>query len=294
MGLDVLQRLHQQLQQMLVGPARQESAAKSGAVGTSVRNMCTMKRASDKSSLPAVFCTRGGWKCWGIFILGTLAVLDAHAADYKLAMSEEKEVCQLMLKFSNEKFSNKGLSTFMQLENLPDLEAPEFELVTWSTERVNASLSTVPATSTVIDINNDGQLDWVVKTQWALSSVYSDQLDIYVNHREPLNFAEGLNSKDLDRADRHLSLTGRMYTLKKIPPHTSKNGKRTEYWIGGVFKLVPFRFRNVTYILMVTPGAAPEVLPGGKKFAVVAKYVPTFELQDVCYIEEVRGRVKKP
>ena len=236
------------------------------------------------------FRRRTGWICWGIFILGTLAALDTHAADYKLALSEEKDVCQLMLKFSNQ-----GLLTFEQLEDLPRLEAPEFELVTWgTTERVNASLSTVPASSTVIDINNDGQLDWVVKTQWALSSAYSEQLDIYVNHREPLNFDEGLDSKDLDRADKHLSLTGRHYPLKKISPHKFKDGTTRDYWIGGVFKLVLFRFRSITYVLMATPGALPEVLPGKRKFAVVAKYVPTFELQDVCYIEEVRVRAKKP
>jgi len=77
-------------------------------------------------------------------------------------------------------------------------------------------------------------------------------------------------------------------TLKKLPPHTSKKGVRTEYWIGGAFKLVPFRFRNVTYILMVTPGLEPQYLPGRRKFSVVVKYTPAFALQDICYIEEVR------
>jgi len=39
---------------------------------------------------------------------------------------------------------------------------------------------------------------------------------------------------------------------------------------------------------MANPFASPELLPGGRTFAVVAKYLPTFELQDVCFIEEVR------
>jgi hypothetical protein len=227
-------------------------------------------------------------------LLGSLPVLDARAGDYKLAMSEEKDVCQLMLTFANDKFSNKGLSSFMQLDSLPALEAPEFELVRWDSERVNPSLSTVPTSSTVVDINNDGELDWVVKSEHTLSSQYSDQFDIYVNHREPLHFDEGLDSKNLDQADRHLALTGRVYPLKKISPHKFKDGATRDYWIGGVFKLVLFRFRNATYILMVTPGTAPEVLPGRRKFSVVAKYTPTFALQDVCYMEEVRGKTKKP
>src|SRR2546428_11950481 len=180
-------------------------------------------------SLPASIKFFGGWICWGIFNLGTLVVLDAHAADYKLAMSEGKDVCQLMLTFANDKFPNKGLSSFMQLEDLPALEAPEFELVRWVPERENSSLSTVPTSSAVVDINNDGQLDWVLKSQWMLSSQYSDQLDIYINHSEPLHFEEGVGIKDLDRSDRHLALTGRDYPLKKISPHKFKDGATTDY-----------------------------------------------------------------
>ena len=227
-----------------------------------------------------------------IVLLAAWSDLDVHAADYKLTMSGEKEVCQLMLTFANEKLTNKGLSSFMQLENLPNLEAPEFELVRWAAERVNSSLSTVPTSSAVVDINNDGHLDWVVKSEWSLSSQYSDQLDIYVNRSEPLHFEGGLDIKDLDRADRHLALGGQMYTLKKIPPHKWKDGKRTEHWIGGVFKLIPFRFRNGTYILLANPGGSPELHPGKRMFTVVAKYSPSFELQDVCYLEEVRNKTR--
>ena len=225
-----------------------------------------------------------------VWVLGGFPVLEVQAADYKLAMSAEKDVCRLMLTFANDKFHDKGLSSFTQLENLPDLEAPDFELVNWGgDEPVNSSLSTVITKSAVFDINNDGQLDWVVKSAWTLSSQYSEQLDIYVNHREPLYFEKGLDSKDLDRADQHLTLTGQRYTLKKLSPHTSKKGVRTEYWVGGGFKLVPFRFRNATYIFMATPGLEPVYLPGRRKFSVVAKYSPAFALQDICYIEEVRN-----
>ncbi|MEI8014307.1 MAG: hypothetical protein WCH20_05645 [Nitrospira sp.] len=226
------------------------------------------------------------------WVLGGFPVLAAQAADYKLAMSTEKDVCRLMLAFANDNFHDKGLSSFMQLGNLPTLEASEFELVRWGTEGVIGASSEVPIKSSVVDINNDGQLDWVLKTQWMLSSQYSEQLDIFANHQEPVGFEGGLDNSDLDRADHHLSLTGQSYTLKKISPHKFKDGATRDYWIGGVFKLVLFRFRNITYILMVTPGAAPEVMPGRRKFSAVVKYTPAFTLQDVCYIEELQGKRK--
>ena len=226
------------------------------------------------------------------FLLAAWSVPDAHAVDYKLAMSEEKDVCELVLTLSNEKFSNKGLSSFMQLENLPELKAPEFELVEWEEVSVNSSLSTAPTSSTVVDINNDGQLDWVVKTQWSIGGQYNERLDIYSNHRVPLSFEGSLDIKDLDRADQHLAPKQGMYILKKLPPHTWNDGKRAEYWIGGVFKLIPFRFRNVTYILLATPGGSQELPLRMRMFTVVAKYVPSFDLQDVCYLEEVRNKTK--
>jgi hypothetical protein len=79
----------------------------------------------------------GGMKNWKIaiatmfWVLGGIPVLGVQAADYKLAMSAEKDVCRLILTFANDKFHDKGLSSFTQLENLPDLEAPDFELVNW-------------------------------------------------------------------------------------------------------------------------------------------------------------------
>ena len=66
-----------------------------------------------------------------LFVLWGFPLVTAQAADYKLAMSEEKDVCRLMLTFANDKFHDKGLSSFKQLENLPTLEAPDFELVNW-------------------------------------------------------------------------------------------------------------------------------------------------------------------
>ena len=42
------------------------------------------------------------------WVLGGFPVLGAQAADYKLAMSAEKDVCRLMLTFANDKFHDKG------------------------------------------------------------------------------------------------------------------------------------------------------------------------------------------
>ena len=96
------------------------------------------------------------------FLLAAWSVLDAHAADYRLAMSEEKEVCQLMLKFAYE-----GLLDTKSLQNHPNLQAPGFNFVSWGSIRLASSFQDHNGNveGSLFDINNDGQLDWVVRIQ---------------------------------------------------------------------------------------------------------------------------------
>jgi hypothetical protein len=219
----------------------------------------------------------------------TAGVAWAGTEAYKLVMSEEKDICQLMLKFADER-----LLQTENLENLPNLEAPGFSFVRWE------SITRAPSfqdhngnvEGSLFDINNDGQLDWVVRIQWALGGLYNHELAIYEKRQEPLFQDVGFDSRDIDRADAHLNFVGRDYFLTKIPQYKSKKGQEFYYSVASVPFLIPFQFKNVTYILMANPFASPELLPGGRNFAVVAKYLRTFQLLDVCYIEEVRKKPK--
>ena len=220
--------------------------------------------------------------------LGRFPVLAAQAADYKLAMSEEKDVCQLMLKFSKE-----GLLETKNLENLPRLDAPEFLFVEWGATKLAPSFQDHNGNveDALVDMNNDGQLDWVVRIQWALGGMYSPELGIYTRRQEPLFQDIGFDARDLAKADAHLNFVGRQYFLTKVPQRKYKGGGSFYYDVVPAY-LIPFRFKNVAYVLMANPFSQLELLPDRKRFAVVAKYLSTFQLLDICYIEEVQGKVK--
>jgi hypothetical protein len=217
-----------------------------------------------------------------VWVLGGFPLVTAQAADYKLAMSAEKDVCQLMLKFSKE-----GLLETKNLENLPRMDAPEFLFVEWGATKLAPSFQghNGNVEDSLVDMNNDGQPDWVVRIQWALGGLYSHEIGIYSRRQEPMFQDVGFKETDLLKTDARLKLIGQQYFLTKIPQRKFKGGKSFYYYIVPAY-LIPFQFKNVTYILIANPFAQPELLMDRKRFAVVAKYLSTFQLLDVCYIEE--------
>ncbi len=220
------------------------------------------------------------------WVLGGHVIFDAHAAEYELAMSAEKEVCQVMLQFSNQ-----GLLGTMQLEQPQGFEAPGFNFVQWESIRLADSFRghNGAVEGALFDINNDGQLDWVVRIQWAIGGLYSHELGIY-ERRQVSPFQDvGFDNRDLAKADARLTLMGRQYFLTKIPQRKAKDGRSFYYEITPAY-LMPFQFKNSTYILMANPFVLPEFVADGRRFAVVAKYLSTFQLLDICYIEEARTK----
>lgn len=218
------------------------------------------------------------------WVLGGSAIVDAYATEYKLAMSEEKAVCQVMLQFAKE-----GLLQTMQLEQPQGFEAPGFEFVKWSTIPHADSFRSHNGNieGALFDINNDGQLDWIVRIQWAIGGMYNHELLVYEKQSGPLFQEAGFALQDENRADFRLALKGQLYLLKKIPKHKSKKGERYDYFIGSPPYLIPFQFNHTTYVLVANPFELPELLPGGRRFAAVVKYLESSQLQDVCYLEEV-------
>lgn len=217
-------------------------------------------------------------------VLGGLSVGAAQATDYTLAMSEEKHVCQMMLKFANQ-----GLLQGRSLEQPQDFEAPGFAFVQWDQiPRADSFRDHNGAVEgALFDINNDGQLDWVVRMQWAIGGLYRHELLTYQKRSKALFEDDGFARQDEKQADAKLFFYNESYLLTKIPKHKPKKGNSYSYDVLPAF-LIPFQFDGVTYILMANPFALQELLPAGRRFAAVVKYPVSFQLQDVCYLEELR------
>jgi hypothetical protein len=219
------------------------------------------------------------------WLLAGNAISDTYANEYKLVMSEEKDVCQLMLKLAND-----GLLQVEGLENVSGVEKLGTSFVKWAEVKRAPSFQEHNGNveEALFDINNDGQLDWIVRIQWAIGGIYNHELLTYEKQSGPLFQDAGFALQDENRADFRLTLRGQPYLLKKIPKHKSKTGERYPYTIASPPYLIPFQFNHTTYILVANPFELPELLPGGRRFAAVVKYPASSQIQDVCYLEEVR------
>ena len=228
-----------------------------------------------------------------IGVLATTSIMGEHslfAAGYKLALNEEAAVCKKMLELSN-----AGLLKTRSLED-PD-SRPSAEGVMFIQWKALDNLSeelayrTDSLHSAIIDIDNDGQLDWVVKIDHFISSLQSEELVFFRNHTEPPKFQAGITIEELHRADGSLNFTGNEYLLKKIPKHRFKDGSSVFHSIGGGAFLVPFRFQNNTYVLIANP--FQEIFLENRRFAIVAKFLANVGLKDVCYVERITSQPKK-
>jgi hypothetical protein len=210
---------------------------------------------------------------------------NTKAADYTLAMSEGKDVCQVMLKFANQ-----GLLETEHLEHPSTFQAPEFAFVPWVPIPLADSFRdhNGAVEGALFDINSDGQVDWIVRIQWALGGLYSHELLIYSRRQESLFQESGFALQDENQADARLTLRGQPYFLTKIPKHKSKKGESYHFSIANPPFLIPFVYNRTAYILVANPFEAQELLLEGRRFAVVVKSLPSFQLQDVCYLEEIR------
>ncbi len=99
------------------------------------------------------------------WLLAGNAISDTYANEYKLVMSEEKDVCQLMLKLAND-----GLLQVEGLENVSGVEKLGTSFVKWAEVKRAPSFHEHNGNveEALFDINNDGQLDWIVRIQWAI------------------------------------------------------------------------------------------------------------------------------
>jgi len=225
------------------------------------------------------------------FVLATLAFSIVSLAQvtfadrYKLAMSQDDVVCKPMVQFFDDHLKISGKTLYAKNS--------EFSPVEWKpVENLGPDLGDLKGEimQSQVDIDNDGQIDLVVKIKGRLRGVDTDQLAIFTGKRRAETQLQEFTQEVLGKANYLLDFSGERYELKKIPK--AKEGTFEFYHsVAGVFELMPFRFQNTTYISMMNPyfGVGDE----DNKWRVITKYIGPSKLDDVCYLERVKGAPRK-
>ncbi|MCC6965839.1 MAG: hypothetical protein IT391_06090 [Nitrospira sp.] len=217
----------------------------------------------------------------------TGAVGDAY--DFKLVMSQDKNLCPAISEVLSTEYSAIGIQDpprhewFVKWEPLSGLneqfrEEPQFNddhcsIYRWA----------------MFDIDNDGQAELVIKWSACLGGIRSDHVYIFRSD-EP---REGISETLLDRAPwdstqgkvnrerllGQINYTGQWYELRKLPPFKDDRGHSQLHGIGGKVWIYPFMFGGQTYLN----------LHGLSGMHVIARYKRPGKigekLEDVCYVD---------
>lgn len=221
---------------------------------------------------------------------------DVLADQYEVAMSQNETVCRASSLFFTdyvELLHKKlpGVASIGWRPNLADIlireKHAEFSIIDWTEVQPLApdlQRKKGEITQASVDIDNDGQLDVVVRIQWQLRGVPTDMLAIFEGTKNPLDENREFSTDMLDQAESVLDFTERGYSLKKARGKAKRDhgGGRTI----GAFELVPFRLTGTTYISITNPYRSED--KDWNRWRVIAKYTGSPNLEEVCYLKRVQ------
>lgn len=207
-----------------------------------------------------------------VCIISLSGIGAASEGPYKLVMSRDRDLCTTMLSVFNQDIDEQGQLRY-------DHEV--FTRISWKTldlggRRYECRL----IRHSILDINNDGGEDLLIKYSGCLRSQLSDGLFVFPRESDVLSKLKpgqgGLTP--LFQTPNKFDRTGNMYTLAELDP-AQNEGQRAA--IGGVFILQPFIFGKTVYVSMT------DLYP---EWIVIAKYLKEDHFQDVCYFRGPKFR----
>lgn len=183
---------------------------------------------------------------------------DVLADQYEVAMSQNEAVCKASSRFFTDyiELLHKrfpGLAPISWRSNIADNlireRHAEFSVIDWTeVQSLAPELQDKKGeiTQSSVDIDNDGQLDLVIRIQWQLRGLPTDMLVIFGGKGKPLGEIRDFSLNLLDQAESVLDFTEHGYSLKNMRDkgETDHGGGRTI----GAFELIPFTLNDTTYI----------------------------------------------
>lgn len=195
----------------------------------------------------------------GVWLV-VLAPVVALAASVELMAFADKPVCEKVAKLFGERF-------------VPDLELSK--TVEWTPiELPGPGPKTRRCSSldkALIDVNNDGRDDLVVKTTFCMKGAPSDSFYVFPAASQVLTQVSWQDMSLLVSTRDKFERTGGAYPLTALPIE-----KRAEFsTLSGVFSIQPFRLDGVSYI---------GLTDARREWMVIAKYHGGEQFEDQCYL----------
>jgi hypothetical protein len=202
---------------------------------------------------------------FGFFVFMLSAGL-AWAAEqgYQLVASKDSKLCTRVLEAFREDIDDRG-----QLRYQHEI----FRQITWKPVELRGQGPKTRRCSSLdkalVDLNNDGQQDLVVKTTFCMKGSPSDSLYVFPADSPVLDQASWQDLSPLLATHDKFERTGGTYPLTSFPMENDSSA------LTALFAIHPFVLDGVTYV---------SLTDARNEWVVIARYLRGEQFQDLCYL----------
>jgi len=193
---------------------------------------------------------------WFVALVPSVAI----AASVELMASVDKSLCEKVVKLFGERL-------------VPDTELSK--TVEWIPIEIQGQGPKLRRCSNldkaIMDLNNDGRDDLVVKTTFCMTGMPSDSFYVFPAASQVLNEVSWQDMSLLVSTQDKFERTGGTYPLTTLP--MEQRGET--FLLSGTFSIQPFRLDGVSYI---------AVTDNRREWMVITKYHGGERFEDQCYL----------
>jgi hypothetical protein len=198
-----------------------------------------------------------------VFMIGT-GVVWAGERGYQLVTGRDSKLCARVLEAFREDVDDRGRLRYQH---------EIFRQIAWKPVDLRGQGPKTRHCSsldkTLVDLNNDGQQDLVVKTTFCMKGAPSDSLYVFPADNSVLDQASWQDMSPLLATNDKFERTGGIYPLTSLPMENGSPALTT------LFAIHPFMLDGMTYV---------SLADARREWIVVAKYLRGGRFEDLCYL----------
>ena len=200
----------------------------------------------------------------------SVGVVWAGERGYQLVVGRDNKLCARMLEAFREDVDDRGRLRYQH---------ESFRQITWKPIELKGQGPKTRHCSSIdkalVDLDNDGQQDLVVKTTFCMKGAPSDSLYVFPADSPVLDQASWQDLSPLLATNDKFERTGGTYPLTSFPMENDSSTALTT-----LFAIHPFMLDGVTYVSLADARG---------EWIVIARYLRGERFEDLCYLRMAGG-----
>lgn len=196
--------------------------------------------------------------------MASIGVAWAGERGYQLVAGRDSKLCERILEAFREDVDDRGWLRYQH---------EIFRQITWKLVELKGQGPKTRHCSSLdralVDLDNDGQQDLVVKSTFCMKGAPSDSLYVFPPDSSVLDQVSWQDMSPLLATNDKFERTGGIYPLTSLPMKGNSPALTT------VFTIHPFILDGMTYV---------SVTDARREWIVVAKYLRGERFEDLCYL----------